>query len=369
MKSLTINFCGDFVSFSSCDMRVGDEIKSLLNKGNLNFVNVEAPLCDLGMRPIPKSGPSLCQPPEAASTVKALGFNVVSLANNHIFDYGEDIARSTASAFEGINILGLGTAEDVYRVKIVECEGVRIGFIAACQREFGALDGDNERSYGYAWINDDRIDRAIIEARTHCDVLFVCPHAGVEEVEVPLPEWRKRYRSLIDLGADAVIASHPHIVQGYEDYRGKRIYYSLGNFFFDRPGMKDCWHHGLMVTATVAEGEITYENHFVRLDGSALSIDNEKQAEMSRFNALLSGTEYDLQIDKLIDQMLPFYDDYFAVTNSSPIGQRGLRRMLSWVRRAMKGYRDDIRLINLIRCESHRWLYVRCLNKRSKNIY
>lgn len=368
MNSLKITFCGDFVSFSPNDIRVDDEIISILSQSDLNYVNVEAPISDGGDRPIYKSGPSLCQSSGVSDIIKKLGFNIVSLANNHIFDFGEIAARRTAASFSDIKVVGLGLAEDVYQVTVIACKGLKIGVLSACQREFGAIDSDEER-YGYAWINDDRLDKAIMDARPKCDFLFVCPHAGIEEVVIPLPEWRKRYRSLIELGADAVIASHPHIVQGYEEYKGKRIYYSLGNFFFDRPAMKDCWHYGLMVTITIERDEILYENRFVKLEGSRLILDSERLHEMDHLNSLLVGKEYERQIETLVEDSFPFYDDYYAISNSSPLGQHGFRKMLSWARRAMKGYRDDLLLVNMVRCESHRWLYVRCLNKRCKNNY
>lgn len=368
MNSLKITFCGDFVSFFPKKLQVDDEMISILSQSDLNYVNVEAPFSDGNDYGIAKCGPSLSQSIDAAAIIKKLGFNIVSLANNHIFDFGEAIAKRTAESFEDTTVIGLGTSEDVYQAIILTCKGYKIGFLAACQREFGALDGDNDR-YGYAWVNDDRIDRAILSARQKCDYLFVCPHAGIEEIEIPLPEWRKRYHSFIELGADAVIASHPHIVQGYEDSKGKRIYYSLGNFFFDRPAMKECWQHGLVVTVTINDNTLSFENNLVKLEGSKLSIEKGRFNELDRLNSLLADGEYAQQIDTLVDQMLPFYDSYLAVTNSSPLGQNSLRDKISWVRRAMKGYRDDLRLVNMLRCESHRWLYVRCLNKRCKNKY
>ena len=228
MNSLRITFCGDFVSFFPNRIQVDNEIVSILSQSDLNCINVEAPFSDGRIPRISKSGPSLYQSPDTAALVKKLGFNIVSLANNHIFDFGENAARQTADSFHDIEVVGLGSPEDVYQVRIINCNGYNIGILSGCQREFGALDSEIGK-YGYAWINDCRVDRAIVSARSKCDYLFVCSHAGIEEVEIPLPEWRKRYRSLIDLGADCVIASHPHIVQGYEVYEGKRIYYSLGS--------------------------------------------------------------------------------------------------------------------------------------------
>lgn len=369
MNEAKITFCGDFVIYSPQNVIIDESILSILHKSDLSFINFEAPISDVSEKPIAKSGPSISQNKDSIQIVKSAGFNIISLANNHIFDYGETAAKKTKQMFDGVYTLGLGKINEVYQVQIIHCNGYRIGFIVGCQREFGALDGDDKDAYGYAWINDNRIDKAINEARANCDYLFVCPHAGVEEVEIPLPEWRTRYRSLIEAGADAVIAAHPHIVQGYEDYKGKRIYYSLGNFYFSRSAMKECWYHGLMVTVTIDNEGLSYENHFVKLEDFRLHLDAERLPEFKRLNSLIVGEEYERQVNKLVEIMLPFYDEYFAVSNSSPLGQQGLKGLLSWLRRALKGYRDDLRLVNLMRCESHRWLYVRCLNKRCKNIY
>ena len=79
-------------------------------------------------------------------------------------------------------------------------------------------------------------------------MLIVQVHAGVELLDVPIPEWRAKYRQLIDLGADVVIAHHPHVMQGIEEYKGKLICYSLGNFYFDYPSNHPQWNTGAMLT-------------------------------------------------------------------------------------------------------------------------
>lgn len=368
MNSIKITFCGDFVSFSPAEVSIDERIKRIIVESDISVVNLEAPLSGAGDIAINKSGPVLSQPQESAEVVKALGFNVVGLANNHIMDYGEVAAKRTKSAFDVMASIGLGTSDDVYQVAFLSCKGRTIGFLTGCQREFGTLDGEGKR-YGYAWINDPRIDQAVIKARKQCDYLFVLPHAGVENVEIPLPEWRRRYRSLIDLGADAIVASHPHIVQGYEEYKGKRVYYSLGNFYFDRPNMPDCWHHGLMVTVNISVNGLTYENNFVRLEGTLLQFDQSITSELDRLNSLLEESQYEAEVEKLVKMLLPEYDHDYSIANSSPLGISGVKNRLLWLCRAIKGYRDDIRLVNLLRCESHRWLYIRCLNYRSKNNY
>lgn len=368
MENLRISFCGDFVSFRPEVAQIGSSVKKILDNSNLRYVNVEAPFSDGANGMIVKSGPSLSQPIKSAELIKQLGFNVISLSNNHIMDYGEIAARETYNCFKGLNCLGLGNAEEAYKASIIEAKGYKIGFVTGCQREFGALDTLDSSKYGYSWINDNRIDMAIINARKECDYVFVCPHAGIEEVEIPLPEWRLRYKHFIDIGADAVIASHPHIIQGREDYNGRRIYYSLGNFFFDRPSMPICWDKGMIVTVNIDKCGVAFEENFVERNNGMLDL-IDYAGEFKRVSSYLGAVLYSEKLKELIKLMAPIYDKNYAFSNSSPLGNKTLRGFISWARRALLGYRDDIRLINLIRCESHRWMYLHCLNYRTNNKY
>ncbi len=369
MSAIKISFVGDFVSSSPDKAYFGESVREIIKRADIRYINFEAPCSDGRETAISKSGPSLYQPVESIKVINDLGFNVISLANNHILDYGVAAAQKTYDLFRNSTVIGFGDEHKVYKPQYIECKGVTIGFISGCQREFGALDSNCDISYGYAWINDDRFNQAIIEAKKNCDYLFVCPHAGVENIEIPIPEWRHRYRELIDLGADAVIASHPHIIQGFEEYNGKRIYYSLGNFFFDRPSMPNCWHHGLIVTASIEANSILYEHNYVRLNNTSLLIDETCTDSLNRLNKLLAQPDYDNTLNGIVNAMTSYYDGYLSIANSSPLGQKGIRKFLSWCRRAIKGYRDDLRLVNLLRCESHRWLYIRCLNNRCRNKY
>src|SRR5690606_4046893 len=84
--------------------------------------------------------------------------------------------------------------------------------------------------------------------------VVVLAHAGLEESPVPQWQWKSRYRALCDKGADAVIASHPHVPQGYELYNGKLIAYSLGNFYFDSPKYAHSPDHSYSVLVELCKG-------------------------------------------------------------------------------------------------------------------
>ena len=88
-------------------------------------------------------------------------------------------------------------------------------------------------------MNDLKVNHIILDAKKELDYLFILPHAGVEYTDAPVPELIARYRDFIDYGADGVIASHPHCPQGWETYKGKPIFYSLGNFLFNSKNTYD----------------------------------------------------------------------------------------------------------------------------------
>ena len=120
-------------------------------------------------------------------------------------------------------ILGAGLLGEAYKLSIVEKAGLKIGLLSLVHKEFGALGLDSKSSdFGVAWSNHPKVNQLILDSKQHCDLLFVLPHAGIEDVVVPLPEWRARYKEFIDLGADAVIATQPHTPQACETKKPKQ---------------------------------------------------------------------------------------------------------------------------------------------------
>jgi poly-gamma-glutamate synthesis protein (capsule biosynthesis protein) len=102
-----------------------------------------------------------------------------------------------------------------YMLKTIEIKGFKVGFLAFCESEFGAYTNKESQKYGYAWINHDLVDEIIKRNRSKVDILILSSHAGVEEMPLPLPEWRSRYKELCDLGVDIIIGHHPHVPQGW----------------------------------------------------------------------------------------------------------------------------------------------------------
>lgn len=322
MENVRIFFAGDFCSKPSTKLiSVSEELQSLLNSCDLRIVNFEVPL----MPEQPACQAVFYQNDDSPAFLSGLGFDLFSMANNHAFDCGEDGFRKTVSAL-GNRTFGSGTYDEAYQVRIVDIKGVKLGFLAlSYAAQQGVFDQVcHHDGLGCAFINDLRVNHDIMEAKKEVDFLFVLPHDGIEYIDVPLPETIARYRDFIDYGADAVIGTHPHCPQGWESYKGKHIFYSLGNFFFnskkdpDFKADKPHWYEGLCVVGTIHEGQLSFEVVNTQNRGNReLLIDKNpsRQSHNDKICQYLTDTAtYGQYLDKVIQKL--------AVTQEFPIIER-----------------------------------------------
>lgn len=289
-------FVGDVVLNSQ--PRISAEIEHIFNEAVIRCCNVEAPLRGFGQT-AHKTGPLVDQAPKSAEWLRAMGFNLFAMANNHIHDYGDDGLLATREAFGADNTIGIGTEEQAYAIHTQVIDGLRYGFLAYGENGFGALNGDRET--GYAWINHPKVNDDIRTYKAQTDILIIQVHCGVEMLDVPIPEWRQRYRELIDLGADMIIGHHPHIVQGIETYKDRYICYSLGNFSFDYPSRHPEWNIGSLLQIEVRDGKIQKcELRISEKKGKQVELwDYERSArKVKELTAKLESEAYLTYIDK-----------------------------------------------------------------------
>ncbi len=286
--SIRLFFAGDFCSKPTTSfITVSDELKVLIQSCDLRVVNFEVPLKpDIDLPP--QRYERFWQHDDVPDFLRGLGFNLFPMANNHAFDWGDDGFKKTKAAL-GDQSFGVGSYDDAYKVKVCEINGLKIGFLALTYAAYTGVFDDvlRHEGLGCAYINDLRVNHDIMEAKKTVDYLFVLPHDGIEYIDVPLPETIARYRDFIDYGADGVIASHPHCPQGWEEYKGKPIFYSLGNFFFNskentlyRAYNRPHWYEGICVELQLSENQISYRVFNTRnIDNVSLVIDSGKDRE------------------------------------------------------------------------------------------
>lgn len=176
--------------------------------------------------------------PSYVSVLKEMGVDMAAVANNHILDYGEDALIDTFDTLEGAGILYAGGGTDKERamqLQVMEVKGVRVGMLAASRVIPDIFWNIENRQPGVLCTYDPALLLGAIEkAKESCDYLFVYVHWGIERNTTPEEYQKNLARQYIDAGADAVIGSHPHVLQGIEFYQGKPVFYSLGNFLFNQ---------------------------------------------------------------------------------------------------------------------------------------
>ena len=310
-KNIRLFFAGDFCSKpSTSKIIVSDELKELIRSCDLKIVNFEVPLKPSVELP-PQKRERFFQHDDVPDFLRGLGFNLFSLANNHAFDWEDEGFKKTKSAL-GDAAFGAGTYEEAYLPKIVEINGVKIGFLGMSFAAYKGVFNDitNHQGLGCAYINDLRINHVIIETKKNVDYLFVLPHDGIEYIDIPMPETIARYRDFIDYGADGVIAAHPHCPQGWEEYKGKPIFYSLGNFLFNskegydyRATNRPHWYEGICVELTIADGKMLWQVVNTRnVDNVGIVIDHD-EARMKHNDIicqyLSDKTKYDKCLKKV----------------------------------------------------------------------
>lgn len=237
------------------------DFAAVIRGADLAMVNLETPLCT-PTEPIPKTGPNLWAAPDNAGFLSKAGFGLVTLANNHIFDFGPRGLDETFQSLErvGLAYVGAGlTSDDARAPHILKSGGKTLAVLNFAENEWSTTSGDGP---GANPIEPVKNFRAICDARRNADEVLVICHGGHENYPLPSPREKELFRFYVDGGASAVLNHHTHCVSGYEVYRGAPIFYSLGNFLFDSPEQRSGqWTEGIAVVLTFDGTEPQYEIH------------------------------------------------------------------------------------------------------------
>ncbi len=214
-------------------------VAPLIGRARIAFGNLESPLTKRAKR-IPTKGPLggsiyLKGNPDYAFILTEAGFDVLSLANNHIMDYGEQGLSDTIYYLEqeGIKHTGAGpNLAAALEPADIDVDGYVVRFLA--------FNGVEPREYyagaakaGTAPLDEGIIVSAIGRAKREANLVVVSLHWGGESMAYPSSEQKRLAHKLVDAGADVIVGHHPHVIQGVESYEGAVIAYSLGNFLFD----------------------------------------------------------------------------------------------------------------------------------------
>ena len=196
--------------------------------------NLEGPLTT---RPAvaPPSHFTLRGDPSYASILRDAGFTVLSLANNHMMDYGWEGLQETCSHLDAVGIRYVGAGKNLREARhpLHLCiRGLKLAVLAYCDVSILApVYADVDRP-GIAPARPSYILEDIAATKPHSDVVIVCMHWGQEHVHYPAPKYRQLAGEMIRAGASLIIGHHPHVLQGAARIADGAVSYSLGNFTF-----------------------------------------------------------------------------------------------------------------------------------------
>lgn len=244
-----------------------NDISNVLNNVDYRILNLEAPIVDEKdtlTKKIKKYGPNLFCNENVIFFLMKYNINLVTLANNHIYDYGDEGIKKTLSSLKVSNIDFVGAGININEAKKItykDIKGIRFSFINFCEHEFSIATDE------YGGANPlDIVDNTyqIKKAKENSDYVIVIIHGGHEHYQLPSPRMKKTYRFFADMGADVIVNHHQHCYSGYEIYKKTPIFYGIGNFCFDSAKMNfTSWNHGFSIELIFKRNikEVTFKIH------------------------------------------------------------------------------------------------------------
>lgn len=233
-----------------------ENVKNLLSKSDLVIGNLEGPVTEsrsvsLGTQLGEKNNYIFTFDPVVTETLKNHNIRLVNLGNNHILNFGKSGFEETKKYLRESKVEYFGSVREEKKSKIKEIRGIKIGFL-----NFNEFSGENAENFA----------KEIKILKDKADFIIIYTHWGKEYVDSPNEETKNLAHSFIDAGADLIIGSHPHVIQGSEKYKSKKIYYSLGNFVFDQYFEKGT-DKGLIVEAILKKnGEAEFKEYEVKME-------------------------------------------------------------------------------------------------------
>jgi len=366
VKTVKILFGGDFCPAGEIESSyLTDKNKSLfndfidvLNSVDYRIVNLECPLTDNNI-PIQKTGPHLKASPDMVGLLKDIHIDMVTLANNHILDYGEKGLNDTVKICHKAGIRTIGAGKNSHEASescLVPFDGFSISIINVCESEFSIA---GKESAGANPFDFYLTAKQIKKAKEAASFVFVVYHGGNEHYNLPSPRLRKTFRFLADMGADAVIGHHTHSYSGIENYFGKPLVYSLGNFLFHEKTDFEPWYIGYTITFEINPDGI--QNYSVTpyeqcKDNLGLKLLNPEQK--SDFYSTHDRLSKIIQDDDLFEYEWNTFTQkmaypYLNMLNPPRKFEKTILRILKKVFKKKYFRKSTLRQLNIIRNEAH----------------
>jgi len=337
------------------------DVHSRIEKSDFSLCNVEFSMIDRG-EAIVKTGPVLGAKTSAIDFFTNAGFDLLSLANNHIKDYGEEGVRSTLEVAREAGIPTVGAGLNLADAKlgyVQDVNGLKIGVMAFAEQEFNTA---TETSPGSSFLDLYTDFDKIKDFKATVDYLIVLYHGGIEYYEYPSPLLQKKCRKLVESGADFVSCQHSHIIGTRESYLDGEILYGQGNSVFGYREGSDSWNQGLVAKITLEQNanKITSSISYIAISAHERGgVEPMTETEGESVLKAFEGRSQKLTDDIFIQSE---WIKFCAQQSDLVIPQLlGYNRWLIRLNRLSKGlltrlfFSNQKRIVtrNLIRCEAH----------------
>ena len=241
------------------------DVEDIIKKYDLKYCNQES---TIGGSVLGISGyPSFNSPDEIGDEIVNLGFNLISLANNHALDKGEDAIKYSNSYWKTKNVITAGTynsIEERDKVNVYEKNGIKYAFLAYTTISNAKVNNE----YILNMYSADRAKKDIEKVKDQVDVIIVSMHWGIEDYNTPTESQRQIAEYLSSLGVNMIIGAHPHVVQPVEYIGDTLVIYSLGNFISNQLSIRLNNGIGLMYGTDIVvseDGKVRFENEYKEL--------------------------------------------------------------------------------------------------------
>lgn len=267
-----------------------------LSEPDLTAGNLEFPVTKRGT-PVTGTPYVFKGSPDVLPSIRNAGFDVLSLANNHALDQGVEGMLDTMKYLDeaGLSHMGAGNNDtEAFTPVIKEVRGIKVAYIGLSKVvPFSSWKADKNTAGLAETYDTRRATEAIAKAKKEADIVVVMVHWGKERVDQPEPYQKDFGKQYIDAGADLVIGSHPHVLQGFEMYKGKWIAYSLGNFIFSSYPKETAGETGVLDALCTKNGdcEMTFHPMFT-VNAQPTPLEGEKaKALLDRLTSVSFGVK------------------------------------------------------------------------------
>ena len=375
---MKIIITGDLVVTDNYESKelIDENLKNYFSKVDYRIANLEAPITENNPNnKILKTGPHLrANGSSVLPTLKKLNIDLLTLANNHILDYGDKGLNDTLDFCSSNNIDWTGVGKNISlanKAKRIEIDNIKISIINFAENEWSSASEENAGANPMDIIDNTKL---IKKEKKLSDFVFVIIHGGHEYYNLPSPRMQKQYRFYTDNGADLIVGHHTHCISGFEIYNNSPIYYSLGNFLFTIPSNYNDWYEGICLEILIDENKnLTTRPIFVKQNKSNFKISLVKGEHLEKLtkdfknytSIILNKNKLDENwynyIQKKCISYLKIWSPYTFINN------RYLKSLILRLGIRFNSVRARSIYLNNMRCEAHNDLSKAILQNKLKN--